>query len=164
MAEINCELSRFVSWFCKAKKKPSLTKLILTGMPEGTGKKGAKSVPKRKKRQPTESRTSITVLSGIATCVANSPSHQGMISPPSTPATSSLQLPSHPPPLIHYTPQLPSQPSEPFTLCFITGNIGVCYGCRQKYRKPCKPPEDICVCHKVWREYFSPGAALPQTK
>lgn len=87
-----------------------------------------------------------------------------MISPPSTPATSSLQLPSHPPPLIHYTPQLPSQPSEPFTLCFITGNIGVCYGCRQKYRKPCKPPEDICVCHKVWREYFSPGAALPQTK
>ena len=29
---------------------------------------------------------------------------------------------------------------------------------------PPPPPDDICVQHKEWREFFSPGAALPQTK
>ena len=161
VAEVNCELSRFVSWFCKDKKKPSLTKLILTGMPEGTGRKGGKSAPQRRKRQPTESRTSISVLSGIAPCVTVDDSSQQ-----ATPTTQ--QLPSRPPPLVHYTPQMAQSSSqasdEPFTLCFISGNIGVCYGCRQKYPKPCKPPDDLCVRHKEWREFFSPGAALPQTK
>ena len=26
------------------------------------------------------------------------------------------------------------------------------------------PPDDLCVRHKEWREFFSTGAALPQTK
>ena len=132
VAEINCELSKFVFWFSKAKKKPSITKLILTGMPEGRGKKGGKSVKQKKKNQPTESRTSIAVLSGVASCTST----QGQLEPllqQVTAVSSSLQLPSHPPPLVHYTPhaQGPSS-SEPFVLCFIAGNIGICYGCRQK--------------------------------
>ena len=37
VAEINSDLPSFVSWFKKVKKKPSLTKLVLTGMPDGRG-------------------------------------------------------------------------------------------------------------------------------
>ena len=78
---------------------------------------------------------------------------------------STVRLPSHLPPLVHFTPQGPSpSTSEPFQLCFISGNISVCYGCRQKYSKPCQPPNDLCVRHKEWRQYFPHGSATAQTK
>ena len=56
-------------------------------------------------------------------------------------------MPVHPPPLIHSIPESfrLDHTSEPFVLCFISGNISVCYGCRQKYPKPCVPPATICV-------------------
>ena len=69
-----------------------------------------------------------------------------------------ISMPCHPPPLIHYTPQSLSPVSEPFVLCFITGNISVCYSCWQRYPKPCEPPHDLCVRHKEWREFFPPGS------
>ena len=79
-------------------------------------------------------------------------------------SSTSVRMPSHPPPLIHYTPQSPSSVSEPFVLCFVTGKISVCYGCRQKYPRPCQPPDDLCVRHKEWREFFPPGAGTAQTR
>jgi hypothetical protein len=42
VAEINGDLSKFVAWFVKVKKKPSVSKLLLTGMPKGRGRKGGK--------------------------------------------------------------------------------------------------------------------------
>lgn len=63
-------------------------------------------------------------------------------------------LPSSPPPLIHASPEV-SPEANPFTLTFITGNIRVCRGCRQKYVKPAMPPNDLCVHHKEW-ETFGP--------
>ena len=35
--------------------------------------------------------------------------------------------------------------TSPFTLTFITGNIRVCRGCRQKYSKPALPLHNLCV-------------------
>ena len=113
---------------------------------------GGKTAQHRKKALPTTTRTPITLL------------------PETTPEKSStmgpltISMPCHPPPLIHYMPQSLSPLSEPFVLCFITGNIGVCYGCWQKYPKPCEPPHDLCVLHKEWREFFPPGSGTAQTR
>ena len=45
------------------------------------------------------------------------------------------------------------QPPIPLTVCFITGNISVCIGCKNKYPKSPKPPQDICIKHEEWREF-----------
>lgn len=60
-------------------------------------------------------------------------------------------LPS-PPPLIQVPPET-SPETNPFTLTFITGNIRVCRGCRQKYSKPALPPHNLCVRHKEWQSF-----------
>ena len=136
VAEINGELSKYISWFVKAKKKPSVTKLVITGMPDGRGRKGGK-VAQRKKMVTVTSRTPISVVSGTGSQVSNAADNSC--------SSMSVRMPFHPPPLIHYTPQSPSPVSESFVLCFVTGNISVCYGYRQKYPKPCQPPDDLCV-------------------
>ena len=56
------------------------------------------------------------------------------------------------------------QPTLPFTLCFITGNIRVCIGCRNNYPKSPKPPHDLCIRHEEWRHFTSPSTSKPQTK
>ena len=155
VAEINGELSKYISWFVKAKKKPSVTKLVTTGMPDGRGRKGGK-VAQRKKTVTVTSRTPISVVSGTESQVSNAADNSC--------SSTSVRMPSHPPPLIHYTPQSLTPLSEPFVLCFVTGNISVCYGCRQKYPKPCQPPDDLCVRHKEWREFFPPGSGTAQTR
>ena len=152
IAETNGELPKFVSWFIKAKKKPSVTKLVGTGMPTRRGRKGGKTTQYKKKTLPTTSRTLVSLPCGTTTGVSN----------PLRPSSNSM--PIHPPPLIHFTPQSPSPTSEPFLLCFISGNISVCYGCRQKYPKPCVPPNDLCVQHKEWREFFPPGSGTAQAR
>ena len=35
--------------------------------------------------------------------------------------------------------------AEVFRLCFRVGNISVCNGCRNKFDKQAKPPNDLCV-------------------
>ena len=57
-------------------------------------------------------------------------------------------------PTLHHKDLPLDQTSEPFVLCFISGNISVCYGCWQKYPKPCVSPNDLCVRHKEWWEFF----------
>ena len=52
VAEVNGELSTFISWFIKAKKKPSITKLVVTGMPDGRGREAKLPKTGRKHCQP----------------------------------------------------------------------------------------------------------------
>ena len=49
VAETDGELKGFIDWFVKAKKRPNITSLVLTGMPIGRGRKGG--VPPRKKKK-----------------------------------------------------------------------------------------------------------------
>ena len=62
-------------------------------------------------------------------------------------------LPSAPPPLIPCAAVTSPVNSSPFVLTFISGNIRVCRGCRQKYIKPAVPPNDLCVRHQEWQEF-----------
>ena len=68
-------------------------------------------------------------------------------------------------PYSHYpctsTPSV-TPPITPFTLCKISGSIGVCSGCRNKYNKNSVPPDDICIRHQEWCEFTPPGAQIPQ--
>ena len=77
---------------------------------------------------------------------------------------STTTLPLIPPPLVH-CPVSPTSASvqSPFELAFISGNIRVCRGCRQKYSKPVSPPLDLCIRHKEWQEYLGP-LGTPQTR
>ena len=152
VAEVNGDLSVFVSWFVKSKKKPSLTNLVVTGMPDGRGKKGGRSAQRKKKTVPPKTRTSIAPLLQANEDVGIQY------------ATGASSIPTCHPPLVHFSPQSTSSSSEPFVLCFVTGNISVGYGCRQKYPKPSSPPNDICVRHKEWREYFPTGLSTSSSR
>ena len=55
-----------------------------------------------------------------------------------------------------------SPDSSPFTLAFITGNIRVCHGCRQRYPKPALAPLNLCVQHQEWQAFTGPSGD-PQT-
>ena len=67
----------------------------------------------------------------------------------------SSRLPPLPPPLVH-CPSLSPQSDSPFELAFVSGNISVCRGCRQRYPKPPYPPMDLCVRHKEWQKFVDP--------
>ena len=69
-------------------------------------------------------------------------------------------MPSVPPPLIPCNTS-PANDS-PFTLAFISGNIRVCRGCRQRFVKPPSPPHDLCVRHQEWQEFTPVGGSFPQ--
>ena len=53
--------------------------------------------------------------------------------------------------------------TAPFNLARIVGNISKCAGCGNKYCKPPVPPYDLCVQHREWRSFTSPGGG-PQSK
>ena len=122
---------------------------MVTGIPTGRGRKGTKTTQHKKKALATTTRTPINLPPGTTPAVSN---------------PSSNSMPVHPPPLIHFTPQSPSPASEPFVHRFISGNISVCYGCRQKYPKLCVPPNDLCVRHKEWCEFFPLGSGTAQAR
>lgn len=54
--------------------------------------------------------------------------------------------------------------TNPFVLCFIKGNISVCFGCKNKYPKSPSPPYNICIRHTEWREYVPRGSEDKHTK
>ena len=56
------------------------------------------------------------------------------------------------------------QPPVPFTLAFISGNISICIGCKNKYPKSPKPPQDLCIRHEEWRQFTPPNSSTPQSK
>ena len=78
------------------------------------------------------------------------------------PSTVMMPYPPQPPPL------LPSQ-CQPFSVRFISGNISVCSGCKQRFpRKPtgavCDPPNDIVIQHHEERTFKSPTTGLLTSK
>ena len=64
---------------------------------------------------------------------------------------------------MHYSPSS-TESDSPFELCFVTGNIKVCRGCRQKYEKPPIPPMNLCIRHKEWQEFVPSGSASTQVR
>lgn len=72
--------------------------------------------------------------------------------------SSEFHLPRGPPPLVRCVSSSPEV--SPFQLAFITGNIAVCRGCKQRYLKPASPPMDLCIRHKEWQEFRSPSGEL----
>ena len=52
VAEVNQKLPEFVTWYRQAKKLPSISKLAMSDMPRGRGRKGGKPLRKRKVPQP----------------------------------------------------------------------------------------------------------------
>ena len=56
---------------------------------------------------------------------------------------------------VHPQPQLLLQPPSLFVLCFISGSISTCFGCKIKYPKSLQPPADLCIRHQDWRKFFS---------
>ena len=71
--------------------------------------------------------------------------------------TSSMSMPQP------FVPPM-AEDSSPFFLCFITGNISKCTGCGNKYVKPLVAPHDLCVQHREWRYFTSPGHSDQQSK
>ena len=61
VAELNNSIPSFVVAFQKKKKLPNLTALVLSSVPKGRGRKGAKPPRKRSKQQPTEERVQLAV-------------------------------------------------------------------------------------------------------
>lgn len=54
--------------------------------------------------------------------------------------------------------------AHPFTLCFVSGNISVCHGCKQRYVKDAGPPYDLCVKHEEWRTFRLSAATDSQSR
>lgn len=48
------------------------------------------------------------------------------------------------------------QTTDVFELCFRSGNIRICNGCRNNFDKQAIPPHDLCIRHKEWRSFTSP--------
>ena len=62
-------------------------------------------------------------------------------------------------------PASPIPPNMPFVLCKIEGNISICAGCHNKYKKNSLPPDDdLCIRHQEWREFTPSGSNSPQTR
>ena len=58
----------------------------------------------------------------------------------------------------------PSFVQQPFRICFVTGNISVCNGCKGKYHKESGPPHDLCVQHEEWRTFTPSGSTTQQSR
>ena len=89
--------------------------------------------------------------------------HTGFSSPAGVPYTS-LPPPGFSSPSLLSEPGLSLPVSAPYTLCKITGNVSVCYGCHNKYKKNAIPPDDMCIKHADWREYTPPGTDVPKSR
>lgn len=234
VAHMDDRLQDFCDYFRKSKHLPSMTQLLLSGMPSGIGKKGNRVQRKRKKeeittfvastpqattkkicqsahiQQPSTSEPQITEGdlniqdTGMeSTTQPTSTAHgqsgnsgssfggstplQAMHPTPVSPwvhwQSQYAQSAQYPQPGINFqtnsgnirvqsspmhvsTPYTwpTNSPSYEFRLCFRTGNISTCNGCRNKFNKSIQPPLDLCVQHEEWRNFISPVSHLPDSR
>ena len=174
-------LANFIAWFKKNKRAPSISRFAQATMPRGRGRKGNRLPRKRKSNVATENilenstvarssspvppthamplvtQTNIQLQSGSQTNV------QVPSTAPQYPALPSSWLPSQPYPFSAFTPFQPRD-YNPFTRCKIAGNVSVCAGCRNRYPKKPNPPDNLCIQHKEWREFTTPGSDSPQAR
>ena len=281
VAHVNNSLKEFCDLYRKSKRLPSISRLVLTGLPSGIGKKGNR-VNRKRKREPESARVPLSFSSseltslpsealghsvmphqpesiagpssgyfaiplpketgpvhGLSRCSSSSQesganlglgsNSNSLFSPPCKPVgavcrpSHTLSTPQPPPymgwnysqayirytgpkPPLHasdysfvspdstnFTPsmqwntnrgdihvQSPTQWNAPyyaypaftsrqtspeiFRLCFRSGNISVCNGCRNKFDKQAQAPDDLCVQHEEWRTYTSPVSKLPESR
>ena len=196
VAKHDSKIQSFVSSYGSTKRGPNLTKLAVSEMPKGRGKKGGKGPSKRRKTLSVENRyelnphcnassapaVSVTTNSSISVTAPvsifnafmfsdsspNSVTAQFQIYPSFLPSPAATPSPSYPLfPHYNYINQggFCQYPSQcPFRVCFITGNISVCHGCKGKYHKEVGPPHDLCVQHEEWRTFTPSGSATPQSR
>ena len=135
---------------------PSLSKLALTTMPKGRGRKGSKVPPRKKQALDVQQRFELTSIAtmqmGQQTNIGQVYVTQASQNPSSSCYPYAFPSTSYSPqqtPSWFYQRQCSADPTDngvnPFRLTFITGNISVCYDCQSKYVKDAGPPHDICV-------------------
>jgi hypothetical protein len=188
-SETNGDLKEFLNYYhSQCKEKPiNLFQAAKFDMPRGAGNKGG--VPKRRrvKKATIENPTQVTSQSTLSSQVSSSfSSAMANLHPCVSP---SVMMPtSHTPfttscnnTLALSQQQLYSMPSTssgmsifpappaPFRLAFISGNISVCQGCRQKFPRNIDgsiidPPYNIVIQHEEDRAYKCPSTNAMQTK
>ena len=122
VAEVNHKLPQFVFWYRKSKKLLSLSKLAMTDMPKGRGRKGGRAPRKRKKPQPVTTRVPLmpAVSSQQSPWISPKRPCQSHSSPPPNSETgpacsaSSSTLPTC------TSSAHPHEPSDSFTSTFAT--------------------------------------------
>ena len=177
VAEVNNQLNDFLG-INKRRKSPNLTRLVSTSAPRGRGKKGsvASSSRSRKLSEPV-TRVEMNINSGPITQSSSlMPNVLGLQSTfygsnifhpvAGYPSPYQYGYPSYNYEQSLYPCPLPSPTAQlsPFVLHFITGNITVCFGCKNKYKKSLQPPEDLCIKHQDWRQFTPPNSDTPQHK
>ena len=160
VAHVNNNLTNFLAWFEKTKRKPNITSLSVHGMPAGRGRKGSLPSRKRVVKEPATNRVNRLQDETIA----SSSSYSGYV-PPSDSANNFstgyfcdspysynfmpfAYMPSAAPHSLstYFSPSPPmAEEQSPFKLWFISGNISKCAGCNNKYSKPPTHPYDLCV-------------------
>ena len=210
VAQVNGQLEEFCNILRKSKRLPSISQLVLTGLPAGLGNKGNR-VNRKRKSEEASSRVSLTTPPIASSCSSlettsscNLPSLPGpsydpvgrsvwttLAPPPYTYGTVFQQHTTYNPSVhcsvntgdmhmpTHYTmgtisppycvPQSGSPDSlvstnEEFLICFRSGNISVCNGCRNKFDKQAKAPHDLCIKHQEWRLFTSPVSHQPDKR
>ena len=191
VAEVNGQLKKFLS-SKKRRKPPNLTNMVPTSAPRSHGRKGSVPTRHRKQSEPITTRVEINISSGsyvISQSSSFDHSTSYLVPPPTYPAPMNvLQSPmygnqSYGPFHCGYAPYYYGQSSNvcqpllpcppptqqptftlPFSITFITGNITVCFGCKNKYYKNLQPPEDLCIKHQDWRQFTPSNGAAPQSK
>ena len=171
VAERSQRLSSLVLALQKEKNKgPNLSKLALTTMPKGRGRKGGKLPPRKRAGIEIEQRLELNSIQSLqqanvgqmtsgtsATLFSNSPlgvSHPYCAGP----STSFSSPPLNYQPWLYPPPEDPMAHGEnPFRLMFISGNISVCFGCQSRYNKDLGPPNDLCIQHKENRSFTQNG-------
>ena len=194
VAHVNGKLQEFTLAVKKKKKSPNVTALVTSTMPRGRGRKGGVPPRTRKQSNAEAcTRVAMNIgtqvvsnvhSSGSASCVTQStPLNTFQAAPYFTSPTASMAYPFSPniPPAQGYDPwnmhpHMYSYPTaypyapggtadtNPFCLCFIRGNISVCIGCKNRYEKSPRPPNDLCIKHQEWREFTPVGSETPQSK
>ena len=186
VAHLNGSLNEFCNFYRKSKCVPNITQLVTTGIPGGVGKKENR-VSRKRKHEPVSSRVPLVVpvgatssgLSSIAgpSVVSGLTLHPfGSLAPANfAPVAQSMQLSTNQGDINIQSPNQSNSPYsymnvatpqsyEVFCLCFRTGNISIYNGCRNKFDKSAKPPNDLCVQHEEWRWYTSPVSHLPESR
>ena len=181
VAEINKKLPQFLS-AKKRRRSPNVTILLTANLPKGCGRKGGTAPRSQKPSQPVTTTIEMSVPSNpIAS--SNMSHAEGFAPDHAASQFNMVQSPVYGPlvqsPVYGTSPMYPmcypfgrdtlpwmgyplqQNPVSSFTLCFITGNITTCIGCKNKYPKQPQAPYDLCIKHQEWRQFMTPSTATP---
>ncbi len=164
VAKLNNNLEEYIDWYKSTNQNANVTHLAQAGIPVGGNKpkkrKGAtkaqsKKIAKMVDNASKEDWSSRSDLSSISSRYPSSSNCNISSSSNCVVSAYNINLPQYPSPVrslphsqsyVYPTVPYHTQPAS-FVLTFIKGNISTCFGCKQKYLKPCLPPQDLCVCH-----------------